>query len=264
LDPKSSSETIPIVKDPENPYAVEVNRLTSGYSVRQILSNVSMKANYNEITAILGASGCGKTTLLKHLIRLYRPWSGRIELFGNEITTMDEPEFNAVLLNVGVLFQNAALLNSITVAENVAIPLTQHTRLPGKIIRRLVQMKLRLVNLESAAGMLPSELSGGMRKRVALARSIALDPPLLFCDEPSAGLDPVTAESLDRLILSLRDKLGMTVVIVSHAVPSILRTADHVVFMDSGRIFFSGTLHEARTAGLRQIDDFFAKGVCQE
>ncbi len=264
LDPMSFSKRISMIKDSENPYAVEVNQLTSGYRVRQILSNVSMKANYNEITAILGASGCGKTTLLKHLIRLYRPWSGRIELFGNEITAMDEPEFNAVLLNTGVLFQNAALLNSITVAENVAIPLTQHTRLPRKIIQRLVQMKLRLVSLESAACMLPSELSGGMRKRVALARAIALDPPLLFCDEPSAGLDPVTAESLDRLILSLRDKLGMTVVIVSHAVPSILRTADRVVFMDSGRIFFRGTLHEAQTAGLRQIDDFFAKGVCQE
>ncbi len=252
------------MKDPEKPHAVEVNHLTSGYSDRQILHDVSMAAKYNQITAILGASGCGKTTLLKHLIRLYRPWSGSIELFGNEITIMDEPDFNTLLLKIGVLFQNGALLNSITVAENVAIPLSQHTRLPKKIISRLVSMKLRLVNLESAADMLPAELSGGMRKRAALARAIALDPPLLFCDEPSAGLDPATAESLDSLILSLRSELGITVVVVSHAVPSILRIADRVVFMDSGRVLFGGTLHEARTVGLQQIDDFFAKGTCQE
>ena len=244
--------------------AVEVSHLTSGYNDKQILHDVSMAARYHEITTILGSSGCGKTTLLKHLIRLYRPWSGSIELFGNEITTMDEPEFNAQLLKVGVLFQNGALLNSITVAENVAIPLSQHTQLPKKIINRLVKMKLRLVNLESAADLLPSELSGGMRKRAALARAIALDPPLLFCDEPSAGLDPAKAESLDRLILSLRSELGITVVVVSHAVPSILRIADRVVFMDEGRILFAGTLQEARTAGLQPVDEFFAKGTCQE
>jgi phospholipid/cholesterol/gamma-HCH transport system ATP-binding protein len=249
------------MKNPEKPHAVEVNHLTSGYNQRPILRDISMAAKYNEITAILGASGCGKTTLLKHFIRLYRPWSGLIELFGNEITAMDEPEFNALLLKIGALFQNGALLNSITVAENVAIPLAQHTRLPKKIIHRLVNMKLRLVNLESAADLLPSELSGGMRKRAALARAIALDPPLLFCDEPSAGLDPATAESLDRLILSLRGELGITVVVVSHAVPSILRIADRVVFMDEGQVLLSGTLHEARTAGVQKIDDFFTKGT---
>jgi len=243
---------------------VEVRNLTSGYDDKQILYDVSMTAPYHQITAILGSSGCGKTTLLKHLIRLYRPWSGSIELFGNEIITMDEPEFNAQLLKVGVLFQNGALLNSITVAENVAIPLSQHTQLPKNIINRLVKMKLRLVNLENAADLLPSELSGGMRKRAALARAIALDPPLLFCDEPSAGLDPAKAESLDRLILSLRSELGITVVVVSHAVPSILRIADRVVFMDDGRILFTGTLHEARTAELQAVDEFFAKGISQE
>jgi phospholipid/cholesterol/gamma-HCH transport system ATP-binding protein len=248
----------------ENHYAVEVTQLTSGYSEQAVLQNVSMAAPYHQVTAILGSSGCGKTTLLKHFIRLYRPWSGSIRLFGSEITTMDEPEFGRLLLKIGVLFQNGALLNSITVAENVAIPLTQHTELPKKIIDRLVKMKLRLVNLESAAGMLPSELSGGMRKRAALARAIALDPPLLFCDEPSAGLDPSTSESLDRLILSLRDSLGITVVVVSHAAPSIMRIADNLIFMDEGQILFGGTLQEALSAGLGQIDDFFSKGTCRE
>lgn len=250
--------------NPEKSYGAAVNHLNSGYNDRQILYDVSMTAKYNEVTAILGASGCGKTTLLKHLIRLYRPWSGSIELFEREITTMDEPEFNTLLLKIGVLFQNGALLNSITVSENVAIPLSQHTRLSKRMIHRLVRMKLRLVSLENAAEMLPSELSGGMRKRAALARAIALDPPLLFCDEPSAGLDPATSDALDRLILSLRDELGMTVVVVSHAAPSILRIADSVVFMDGGRVLFSGPLQEARTAGLQQIDEFFTKGACQK
>lgn len=244
-------------------YAVQVNALISGYNDVIVLNDVSMSAREGEVTAILGASGCGKTTLLKHLIRLYAPWSGSIKLFGREITTMDEPEFNLLLRKIGVLFQNGALLNSITVAENVSIPLNQHTDLPTTLIDRLVNMKLRLVGLESAADMLPSELSGGMRKRAALARAIALDPPLLFCDEPSAGLDPTIAESLDRLILSLRDELGITVLIVSHTVPSILRTADSIVFMDAGQVIYSGPVRETLSAGIQKIDDFFSKGTSQ-
>ena len=249
------------MNDSSEAYPVQVNNLTAGYNDAIVLNDVSMAAREGQVTAILGASGCGKTTLLKHLIRLYVPWSGSIKLFGHEITIMDEPEFNLLLRKIGVLFQNGALLNSITVAENVAIPLNQHTDLTTSMIDRLVNMKLRLVGLERAAGMLPSELSGGMRKRAALARAIALDPPLLFCDEPSAGLDPTIAESLDRLILSLRNELGITVLIVSHSVPSILRTADSVVFMDAGQVIHSGSLPETLSAGIQKIDDFFSKGT---
>jgi len=239
---------------------VTVRDLTTGYNDTPVLQNVSMDAREHEITVILGATGCGKTTLLKNLIRLYQPWSGSIKIFGREITTMDEPEFNQILKNIGVLFQNGALLNSITVAENVAIPLQQHTNLPPRIIERLVRVKLHLVELGKALNMLPSELSGGMRKRAALARAIALDPPLLFCDEPSAGLDPTTTEALDRLILKMRDELGMTMVIVSHEVASILRIADKIVFMDAGQVLYCGPLQEARSAGIQKIDEFFAKG----
>ena len=239
---------------------VEVVNLTSGYDDVKILRNVSMSAPLNQITVVLGSSGCGKTTLLKNILRLYEPWSGSIKIFGRDITHIDIEELNDILKNIGVLFQNGALLNSITVAENIAIPLEQHTDIPQSIINRLISVKLKLVGLEGSETKLPSELSGGMRKRAALARAIALDPPLLFCDEPSAGLDPVTSESLDRLILKMRDELGMTMVIVSHELVSIQRIADRVVFLDRGEVLFEGSFKEARTAGIKEIDEFLKKG----
>lgn len=239
---------------------MRVNNLTAGYEEELILKEVSMTAYKNEITVILGASGCGKTTLLKNMIRLYEPWSGSIELFDKDITNMDEPEFNDILEKIGVLFQNGALLNSITVADNVAIPLEQHTQLSRELIDRLVRIKLGLVELSGAYGKLPSELSGGMRKRAALARAIALDPPLLFCDEPSAGLDPITSAGLDELVLKLRGELGLTFVIVTHEVPSIIRIADKIVFMDSGEILFTGTIKEAKSSKIQKIEEFFLKG----
>ncbi|MBN1480541.1 ATP-binding cassette domain-containing protein [candidate division KSB1 bacterium] len=244
----------------ESDNIVSVAHLTSGYNGDKVLDDVSMVARENEITVILGASGCGKTTLLKHLIRLFYPWSGSIAIFGQEITDMDEPEFNELLLKIGVLFQNGALLNSITVSENIAIPLEQHTTLPATLIQRLVLIKLGLVELSHALDKLPSELSGGMRKRASLARAIALDPPLLFCDEPSAGLDPVTSESLDRLLLKLRDDLGMSMVIVSHELASIHRIADSIVFLDDGKCLFCGPVNEAKSAGIAEIDRFFRVG----
>ncbi|MBN1894226.1 ATP-binding cassette domain-containing protein [bacterium] len=234
--------------------------LTAGFGGTRVLDSVSMDAAEHSITMILGASGCGKTTLLKNLIRLLDPWSGSIRIFGQEITGMDEPEFNGILRGIGVLFQNGALLNSISIAENVAIPLEQHTELPRELISRLARVKLGLVGLENASSRFPSELSGGMRKRAALARAIALDPPLLFCDEPSSGLDPVTASGLDHLLLEMRDKLGMTLVIVSHTVSSIQRIADRIVFMDAGKVLFRGTIREARSAGIEKMEEFFKNG----
>lgn len=238
---------------------VKVENLTSGFNQTPVLHNVSMVARENEVTAILGASGCGKTTLLKHLFRLYYPWEGSIKLFGQEITTMDEKRFNWVLKKIGVLFQNGALINSISLAENIAIPLHQHTNLPEAIIDRLIRLKLQLVGLESDMHKLPSELSGGMRKRASLARAIALDPPLLFCDEPSAGLDPITAESLDRLILKLRQELNISIIVVTHEVASIMRIADSIVFMDNGKVLYNGALEDTQSANIDKIDDFFSK-----
>jgi phospholipid/cholesterol/gamma-HCH transport system ATP-binding protein len=162
-------------------------------------------------------------------------------------------------LKMGVLFQNGALLNSLTVAENIAIPLEQHTDLPEELIQRLIRIKLTLVGLEHAANLLPSQLSGGMRKRASLARALALDPPLLFCDEPSAGLDPVTLESLDTLILKLKNQLGMTIILVTHEVSSIFRLADRVIFLEEGKVSFQGALKQALEADIPAITNFFSK-----
>jgi phospholipid/cholesterol/gamma-HCH transport system ATP-binding protein len=157
------------------------------------------------------------------------------------------------------LFQNGALLNSLTVAENIAIPLEQHTNLPLEIIHRLIYMKLKLVGLEHASDMLPSQLSGGMRKRAALARALALDPALLFCDEPSAGLDPVTLDALDNLILKLKTQLGMTIILVTHEVSSIFRLADRIVFLEQGEVIYIGNLTDAVKSDNPSVSDFFSK-----
>ncbi len=239
---------------------VSVQNLQAGYDQKKVLQDVNLKAEKQEITTILGESGCGKTTLMKNIIGLLPPWSGSIKIFGKETVGMEEPQFNQLRQNMGVLFQNGALLNSLTVAENVAIPLEQHTDLPPSLIKRLVIIKLNLVGLIDAAVLLPSELSGGMRKRAALARAIALDPDLLFCDEPSAGLDPLIAANLDRLICSLRDRLGMSVIIISHSVPSVERISDKVVFLEKGLVIFTGTVKEAKSSGIESVEMFFKEG----
>lgn len=236
---------------------IQVKNLTAQYDHEIILDDITVAIYPNEITVILGKSGCGKTTLLKNIIRLYQPISGSVEIFGQDITWMEENEFNKILRKIGVLFQNGALLNSLTVAENVAIPLEQHTDLPPTLIRRLVREKLHLVELHHAMNLFPSQLSGGMRKRAALARAIALDPMILFGDEPTAGLDPVTAASLDQLLFKLRDILKMTMVIVTHELESIHRIADRVVFMDKGKVLFQGKLDEAKSSSLPAIQRFF-------
>ncbi len=236
---------------------IQAKNLTAQYDHKIILDDITIDIYPNEIMVILGKSGCGKTTLLKNIIRLYQPTSGSVEIFGQDITMMEEIEFNKTLQKIGVLFQNGALLNSLTVAENVAIPLEQHTDLPPTLIRRLVREKLHLVELDHALNLFPSQLSGGMKKRAALARAIALDPMILFGDEPTAGLDPVTAAALDQLLFKMRDILNMTMVIVTHELESIHRIADRVIFMDQGKVLFQGKLKEAKSSKIPAIQRFF-------
>lgn len=236
---------------------IEVTELTNKYGDRFVLKGVNMTVFAGEIMVILGGSGCGKSTLLKHIIRLLHPYSGQIRIFDHEITTMDETEFEPIQQQMGVLFQNGALLNSLTIAENVALPMQMHTNLPDHLINQIVKVKLHLVELDHAYHLYPPELSGGMRKRAALARSISLDPQLLFCDEPSAGLDPVTCYEIDQLFLKLNRELGMTMIVVTHELESIRRIAQKITYLDDGKALFSGTLDDALSAKIPQIDKFF-------
>lgn len=241
----------------KNNNIIEIENLVTKYGDKVILNGVNTEIKENEIFIILGSSGGGKTTLLKHIIGLIKPFSGNINIFGKSIINMTEEEFDEVLKQVGMLFQGGALLNSMEVWENVAMPLEQHTNIPLPLIKELVKQKLKLVDLEHAYHLLPSELSGGMKKRVALARAISLEPRILFFDEPSAGLDPITAKSLDELILNLKKELGMTLVIVTHELESIKRIADRIIFLVKGKEVFCGTLKEAEKAGIPVIDEFF-------
>lgn len=236
-----------------------VKNLTVRYGSHTVLADISTALAAGEIRVILGTSGCGKTTLLKAMVGLNKPAAGSVRLFGVEITEQDDPATVAALKKVGVLFQNGALLGSLTVRENVSLPLQMHTTLPGPLIREIVEYKLDQVHLPHAGPLYPSELSGGMRKRVALARALALDPPLVFCDEPSAGLDPVTSAGLDDLLLSLRERLGITLVVVTHELASIESIADNISFLYQGSLLFEGPLVAARAVASGPVRDFFLR-----
>lgn len=240
-----------------NEPVIQIRDLSFAFDERPILRDINLDIFPNEITVILGTSGCGKTTLLKQLIGILKPDRGSVSLFGRNIIGMDEKEFNALLRRVGVLFQNGALLNSISIYENIAVPLQQHTTLTREISDYLIKLKLELVGLGHAAHLFPAELSGGMRKRAALARALALDPQILFADEPGAGLDPVTAAALDQLLLSLKDKLNMTLAIVTHEVSSIKRIADRIIYLHNGSVLFSGSMTEALKSDLPELKNFF-------
>ncbi|MCD6330064.1 MAG: ATP-binding cassette domain-containing protein [Candidatus Cloacimonetes bacterium] len=239
---------------------IKIKDLITEYDGRRILDGITLDIKENEVFIILGGSGCGKTTLLKHIIGLLKPVSGSIEVFDQEIVGMEEEDLDEILMKCGVLFQNGALLNSLSVGENVAIPLEQHSNLDRELINRIIETKLNLVELAHAMYLSPAELSGGMKKRAALARAIALDPLILFCDEPSAGLDPITSKAIDDLLLQLKRQLNMTIVVVTHELASIHRIADRIVFLDQGKALFVGTLKEALASDIKEIREFFTVG----
>lgn len=213
--------------------AIRVQDLTMAYGSFVLQRNLTFTVEKGDIFVIMGGSGCGKSTLLRHLTGLKEPAAGRV-LYGDEdFWALDAEGRDRVIRRTGILYQSGALWSSMTLAENVAVPLTTYTKLDAKTVRELVSFKLALVGLAGFEDFYPSQISGGMRKRAGLARAIALDPELLFFDEPSAGLDPVSARNLDDLILELKESLGATVVIVTHELASIYAIANNSVFLDN-------------------------------
>jgi phospholipid/cholesterol/gamma-HCH transport system ATP-binding protein len=227
---------------------IVVEGLKAAYGARVILENVSFQVRSGEVFVILGGSGCGKSTLLKHMIGLYPPAAGRVLMDGDDISQAFGEERRSVLRKIGVAYQSVALFGSMTALENVRLPLEELTTLPREADDLLALMKLKLVGLKEFAGLIPSELSGGMIKRAAIARALALDPSVVFLDEPSAGLDPVTSAEVDELIVFLARSLGITFVIVSHELASIDAIADRVIMLD---LKARGIIAEGTPARLR-------------
>ena len=224
----------PRLARPDDPPLMALRDVTLAFGPKVIQRNLSLDVRRGTIFAVMGGSGCGKSTVLKAMIGLLRPREGRYIMDGEDYWAGSEERRTEIgRRRFGVLFQNAALWSAMTVGMNVALPMQMFTALDEPSIRRLVMLKLGLVGMEHAVDQLPSELSGGMRKRAGLARALALDPDILFFDEPTAGLDPISASRLDDLILNLRDGLGATVVIVSHELPSLFAIADDGVFLDA-------------------------------
>ena len=227
---------------------IEVKHLVAQYGDQKILEDVSCEVRRGEVFVIVGGSGCGKTTLLRHMIGLQHPAGGRVLIEGEDLTEANEDELQRIQRKLGVTFQAGALFGSLTLGQNVALPLEEYTTLPRRMIDLLVQIKLSMVKLNGFQDFMIAELSGGMKKRAALARAMALDPAILFFDEPSAGLDPVISAELDELILQLNHSLGTTMVVVSHELPSIFTIADRVIMLDSAtqRILAQGDPKELR------------------
>lgn len=240
------------------PAVIDVTHVSTRFGDTVVHDDVSLTVRRREVFAIAGGNGCGKSTLLREIILLQQPASGTIEVFGQETGRMTEADVLALRRRCGVLFQYGALFSSLTVLENVAAPLREHTDLSPSLIRELAILKIALTGFPLASAMkYPNELSGGMRRRAALARALALDPELLFLDEPTAGLDPLSAGAFDELVQHLKPLLGLTIVLVTHDLDSLWRVADRVAIMGDGKILGIGTMQELSDSKDPLIHEYF-------
>ena len=242
--------------DEEREVVVEVKDLVKKFGDRTVLDGVNMKVYRGETFVIMGGSGCGKSTVLRHMIGNLKPNSGRAILLGEDITDLYGEDLDTVRKKIGMSFQSSALFDSMTVAENVSLPLVEHTRLEPNVIDIMVKMKLELVGLRGFEDLMPSELSGGMRKRVGLARAIAMDPQIIFYDEPTAGLDPIVAAVIDKLIIDLSQKLAVTSVVVTHDMKSVMAIADRIAMLYEGKVLEVGTPDEIQNSKNAMVQQF--------
>jgi len=238
---------------------IDVENLRAGYNGREVLHGISLHVDPGEILVVMGQSGCGKTTFLRHLMGLQKPAGGTVRIGELDLAKMTPRQYARFCRSVGVLFQNGALFNSLTVADNVAFPLREHTKLADPVIEIVVKMKLGQVGLRDVESMLPSELSGGMRKRVALARALVMDPPILLLDEPTTGLDPIIAAGIDELILHIRDAYHSTMVVVAHDVESGMRVADRIAIFRDGAVVDVGTPERIRSSSDPYVRQFLER-----
>lgn len=235
---------------------IEASGLVRKFDDRAVLKGVNLTVRRGENVVILGGSGCGKSTLLRSLVGLDRPDAGSIRLFGREIVGLDPSEMDALRKRFGILFQSAALLQSLTTAENVALPLKQHTDLEESVIEIMVRLKLEMVGLSQQVNHMPAMLSGGQKKRAGLARAMSMDPEILFCDEPSAGLDPIVAAEIDELLIGLKKMMGITQVVVTHHLDSAYKIADKIVMLHEGVVVFDGSPQEYQASADPMVVQF--------
>lgn len=235
---------------------ISIRNISKSFHGRQVLKNISFDIYRGETFVIMGCSGSGKSTLLRHITGAITPEQGSIEIKGKNIVGLNQIKMDEIRKSMGMLFQYSALLDSLSVEENVALPITEHTKLAKDIIKIIVKLKLSLVGLKGFEDYYPSQISGGMRKRVGLARAIALDPDIVFYDEPTSGLDPVVAAVIDKLIMDLSKKLLITSVVVTHDMQSVFRIADRVAMIHQGEIVQVGTVQEIRQSQNPLVQQF--------
>ena len=235
---------------------VESNDLRVHFGDREVLHGLTFEVRHGETLVVIGGSGSGKSTLLRTLVGLERPSSGQVLIKGTDITTAGAREMDAIRKKIGLAFQGGALIGSLSVGENIALPLLEHTTLEASTIEVMVRIKLEQVGLSGFEDYYPAQLSGGMKKRAAFARAMALDPELLFFDEPSAGLDPITAAGIDALILSLKKAYAMSMVVVTHELASAFLIADRIILIDRGNIVAMGPVEEVRNSPHPRVRQF--------
>lgn len=240
----------------EREVVVEIKDLVKKFGDRTVLNGVTLKVYRGETFVIMGGSGCGKSTLLRHMIGNLKPTSGRAILLGEDITDLYGAQLDAVRKKIGMSFQSSALFDSLTVGGNVSLPLQEHTKLEDSVIEIMLKMKLELVGLRGFENLMPSEISGGMKKRVGLARAIAMDPQIIFYDEPTAGLDPIVASVIDKLIKDLSEKLAVTSIVVTHDMKSVFAIADRIAMLYEGRVLEVGTPDEIRNSKNEMVQQF--------